>query len=134
MGKRLTYQILASAFRAWQNLQNSGGNPLMHEVKIETIMKKYAPNGLGIDNGIEFSFLESGKNLLVFEFGFHHLDGNGSYVGWSKHKLSVTPDLAFGFNLQFESDYSAIESLDGVDEYLYDLFSYWLKSEIEIDN
>jgi hypothetical protein len=83
-----------------------------------------APSGAGVDTGIRFLEDESKENRLVFAFGFHHMNENGIYDGWTEHKAIVTPSLAFGFDVRITGP-----DRNWIKEYLAETFHYWLDSE-----
>lgn len=74
------------------------------------------PSGSGIDSGMEMVREECTPKKIVFSFGFHHLNENGYYDGWTHHKLIITP--AFGdIDLHITG-----RDRNQVKAYLYDLF------------
>ena len=72
----------------------------IHMDKIEELVNKYLPRGSGFDVGTALHFEESNRNKLVFVTSFHHMDENGYYDGWTDHKIIITPDLVFGYNIK----------------------------------
>ena len=67
---------------------------------IEQLVKDHLPDGSGFNSGTQFILNESNRNKLVFTAPFHHINSGGYYDGWTHHKIIVTPDLCFGFNIK----------------------------------
>ena len=97
-----------------------------HALVIDEVVRT-APHGSGIDAGIQLLHDKSKTDRLVIAFSFHHMDDNGSYDGWTYYELIVTPSLQFGYSLRITG-----RDRNYVKEYLYELFSHWLSSTIEI--
>lgn len=74
------------------------------------------PHGSGIDNGIKFDWEKSNGQKLIFTFGFHHMDENGYYDGWTDHVLTITPSFPFGYDMKISG-----KDRNGIKEYLYSL-------------
>lgn len=66
---------------------------------IEELTSRF-DTGSGFDGKAELILDESHKNKLVFIIPYHHMDEAGYYDGWSKLKVVVTPDLAFGTSIK----------------------------------
>ena len=56
------------------------------------------------------------KNKIVISFGFHHMDENGMYDGWTNHDLIIRPDFD-GFKIKITG-----RDRNCVKDYLYELF------------
>lgn len=96
------YQNIASALVARANCQNSD-NATWAAIWTHRLTKELhdaLPHGSGFDSGVELDLAASTPNKLVLLTGFHHMDDNGCYDGWTHHAVIVTPDLAHGFNLR----------------------------------
>jgi len=95
----------------------------------EEAINKYInllPHGSGIDAGVKFNFDESKPDKLVFSFGFHHMDENGYYDGWSDHKLIITPDLEYGYKIRITG-----KDRNTIKDYLYQLFYEYFYYDIK---
>jgi len=68
----------------------------MHKNCIDDLVLKYLPQGSGFDSGTKLDFSKSTCNKLVFNTSFHHMDDFGSYAGWTEHRVTIKPSLAFG--------------------------------------
>jgi hypothetical protein len=88
-----------------------------HEDAIEEYLE-FLPHGSGIDSGVVFVWKDSKPDKLVFTFGYHHMDENGGYDGWTHHELIITPDLQHGYKIKITG-----KDRNNTKEYLYELFS-----------
>lgn len=89
-------------------------------------LNKELPHGSGIDAGCEIDESRSTKNKIVISFGFHHMDENGMYDGWTNHDLIIRPDFD-GFKIKITG-----RDRNCVKDYLYELFFRELQKEIEL--
>jgi hypothetical protein len=96
------YARISNLFLAHENYLKVNNNEWSYQFtdKINVLVNNFLPYGSGFDQGVTFSVNESNHNKLVFITSFHHMDENGFYCGWSDHKIIVTPDLTFGFNIK----------------------------------
>ena len=93
------------------------------EYRIESLTQSL-PSGSGFDSGTEFLANESSDNKLVFRTEFHHANEHG-YLRWTEHKVVITPDLRFGFDVRVTGrDYRDIK------DYIAEVFTYALDSEV----
>lgn len=116
--QKINLRDLAGIFNAYQNCIKSNNTEWKdkHEAKIETMLEAL-PHGSGIDNGVKFDSQRSTPEKLIFTLGFHHMDENGYYDGWTEHELIVTPSLYFGYYMRITGrDRNEIKS------YLRDVF------------
>lgn len=88
---------------------------------------KNGPSGSGIDSGTHIDLDKSSGEKLVFETAYHHMDEGGCYDGWTTHSVIVTPSLQFVFQLRITG-----RDRNQIKEYLYDVYSNWLREEVEI--
>jgi hypothetical protein len=93
------------------------------EEDILAVVKEYMPSGSGIDNGTKIDLDKSTSEKLVFTFGFHHMNGNGYYTGWSDYKLIVIPSLIFDIKLKISGKDTDLK------EYLHDVYYDALNKE-----
>lgn len=87
-----------------------------HEDAIEAYLQ-LLPYGSGIDAGWTFDWTKSSAYSLHFAFEYHHME-DGSYTGWTKHQLIISPCMEQGYKLRITG-----KNKSGVKEYLYDLIS-----------
>lgn len=115
----INLKTLASKFNAWQNCKASNNKEWedKHEDAIEEMLKAL-PHGSGIDSGMIFLWDKSTPEKLIFNFGFHHMDANGHYDGWTDHTLTITPSLQFGYRMKISG-----HNRNHIKDYLRDLFS-----------
>jgi hypothetical protein len=93
------------------------------EYRIE-VLEQSLPSGAGFNSGTEFLAGESSDNKLVFRTEFHHTSEHGSHLRWTEHKVIVTPDFRFGFDLRVTGrNYRYIK------EYITEVFQCALDSE-----
>lgn len=69
------------------------------EVDIAKFVLEEFPSGSGFDAGTTLDLTVSTPNKLAFMTSFHHME-EGTYTGWTKHEVIVTPDLAFDFRVR----------------------------------
>lgn len=122
------YKRIANLLLAINNCEESGNREWYekHQQSIEEIMGT-APSGSGFDNGTRFIQSESFPNRLLFTFSYHHMNEVGFYTHWSEHRITVTPSLAFGFDMKITKDKAS--NLDR--DYFFETFEFWLNSEVE---
>lgn len=84
------------------------------EHRLEAIFQAL-PSGSGIDAGIQLNDKSTAQKIM-FNFGFHHMNENGYYEGWTEHKLTITPNFG-SFDIRISGT-----NRNGIKEYLYDLF------------
>jgi hypothetical protein len=82
------------------NTPESLNMALKVEELVENMVLEYLPRGSGFDKGTKINWDESNENKLVFETAFHHINERGYYNGWTEHKVIITPNLMFGFNIK----------------------------------
>ena len=112
---RKRYQIIASAVQARINCKERS-NQEWFDRWTKTIEEETAelPSGSGIDSAPKF------------DFGYHHMNENGMYDGWTDHQLVITPSLQFGFHLRITG-----KDRNQVKDYLYETFQYALSEDVD---
>jgi hypothetical protein len=124
--KRKIYEILSVAAQARRNCMNGESITPHWESKWE---KNHLPSGSGFDNGTKVVEDECVANLkLVLSFGYHHMDDNGYYDGWSHHKLIVTPRFD-GINVCLKCALPRKYSL--LKDYILETFEYAITRTID---
>lgn len=83
------------------------------------------PRGSGIDSGCKIDLDRCTAEKIVITFGYHHMDDNGFYDGWTEHTLTVRPSLQHGIDLRISG-----RDRNSAKEYLYDIFSETMHSPI----
>jgi len=83
---------------------------------LENWGRDYLPYGSGFDAGCYVWIEKSTRNKIILLCDFHHMNDVGYYIGWTRHKVIVTPDLAFGFNLRVTG-----ENKRGIKDYIGDV-------------
>jgi len=92
---------------------------------LEWVEKNILPRGSGVDSGTKIKE-NSTSEKIVLSFGFHHMDENGYYDGWTEHQAIITPSLSWSFNLKITG-----KDKRGIKEYLRDLFEQVMSEEWE---
>lgn len=80
------------------------------------------PNGSGFDNGT--LIVEASEKRIVFATGFHHMDDNGFYCGWTQHRVVVRASLSHGFTLYV----SGVNKRD-IKDYISEVFDSLMHEE-----
>lgn len=114
------YSRIANKLVAYDNCVKSGNNEWLvkHERELNELVENYLPIGSGFDNGTKFNWGESNRNKLVFDTAFHHMNEGGYYDGWTEHKVIITPDLLFGFNIKITG-----RNRNDIKEYITQMFN-----------
>ncbi len=86
-------EAIATAIEARQNCIKSGNTEWQDRwlARLNNIAKNRLPSGSGFDNGTTIDMQTSTPVKIVFDTSFHHMDGYGSYDGWTEHEVIVTP-------------------------------------------
>jgi hypothetical protein len=113
------YSRIANLFVAHENCVKSGNKEYedRHANNLEDLVKNYLPRGSGFDAGTKFIWEESNRNKLVFATSFNHMNEGGYYDGWTDHKVIVTPDLLFGYNIKITG-----RNRNDIKEYIHSRF------------
>ena len=124
-------KLIAKIYRLLQARQNclENNNTDWYEKHTDSLISLagFLPHGSGIDNGCKIDINDSNENKIVITFGFHHLNENGYYEGWTDHKLILKPTFD-GFDMKITG-----YNKNQVKDYLYDTFDYCLNEEIEFN-
>ncbi len=121
------YQLFARWSQAQANCDARGNTPWSEKWQnaIDGLMDS-APHGGGFDSGTRFVDFDNGK--LRFETHFHHMNQYGYYDGWTDHTITVSPDLACGFDLTISG-----RNKNDIKGYILDVFSDWLDDTLDAD-
>ena len=94
---RKLYQALAGLVEARLNCVASGNNELLHEYEEQAnnLVRKCMPGGGRFDS-TKVDWNRSMPNKLVLVTAYLQ---PGYHVGWTKHTVTVRPDLRFGYKL-----------------------------------
>lgn len=113
------YQELHAAHMALANCKKSGNDVWAEkwEARIAKIME-FAPSGSGFDSGTQI--FEIMPTAMKFQTSFHHMDGNGSYDGWTEHTVTVRPGFN-GIGISVGG-----KNKNQIKEYIGDVFHEWL--------
>jgi len=127
------YQEIASRLDAMARCASSGKDEwaTKHKERIEWICANQLPHGSGIDMGVKLDWEKSRRDRLVFLIPYHRMDQNGFYAGWYDYTATVTPSLAFEFELKVRT--RGLKSSDApfTREYLSELMHHHLNQEAQ---
>lgn len=114
----INIKSLSSWIQARKNCLTSGNTEWYNkwDDRINEECKKL-PSGSGIDAGMKLLTDDCTDKKIIFSFGYHHMNENGFYDGWTEHRLIITP--AFGdLDLRITG-----RDRYNTKDYLYDLFN-----------
>lgn len=116
--KQINVDKLASAIAAMKRCKESGNDYVdTWQDQIDEACE-HLPSGSGIDSGVKLLIDECRDQKLVFSFGFHHMNENGYYDGWTDHKLIITPEFG-GYKLRITG-----RDRNMIKDYLYEVFNH----------
>jgi hypothetical protein len=118
--KTIASQI-ASLLDAYVRCKASGNADweYTHYQSIQNLLERL-PSGSGIDAGTGIAgemWDAPDHQKLVFVVGFHHMDENGTYDGWTHHRVVVTPTFG-GISVKVVGGHDR----NGIKEYLGELY------------
>lgn len=124
---RPLYRELASLLIAVENCRKAGNNEWLdkHETRIGELCSML-PSGSGIDSGTILDRDRCSPGKLVFTLGFHHMNDNGMYDGWTEHILTVTPSFD-GIDLRFTG-----RNRNDIKDYLHEVYYHALTQNVAI--
>lgn len=96
-----------------------------HRNTLRALVKQHMPSGSGFDSGTKLDEDASTPDKLVFLTSFHHMNDCGMYDGWTEHKVTVTPSLAFGYDLRVSG-----RDRNGIKDYIAETFGHALDTEV----
>jgi hypothetical protein len=129
---RYLYSELANAIQARKNCEAhaarhcDGDSTDWKHIYTQNIhaLEHLLPHGSGIDNGCKVDLDRSHGDRLVIHFGYHHMDSNGMYAGWSEFTAIVTPSFS-GIHIRITG-----RNRNNIKDYLYDTFYDGLRAVI----
>src|SRR5690242_28193 len=91
--QRTLVAAIASAAQARHNcLASNNSEWLDHWTgQLEQYARNELPSGSGIDSGTKIDLDASNDKIVVLTLGYHHMDENGYYDGWTDHTIRVRP-------------------------------------------
>lgn len=130
MTKKL-YQTIASKMDAYHHCLKVNYTEWIgkHEDSILELVHNHMPSGSGIDSGTKILLDESKPDKLVFSFGYHHMNENGYYDGWTEHKAIVTPSFVQGISINITG-----RNRNDIKDYLYQTFEQALNQEVDTES
>ncbi len=118
---------MASLLAAIANCQQSGNTEWeqRHGETLEKLRREYLPSGSGIDSGTKLDLDDSTPEKLVLLVGFHHMDENGFYDGWTHHRIIARPSFVHGITLSISGP-----NRNDIKQYLHEVYSAALAGEV----
>jgi len=85
--KSLAAWIVETA--AWAERAQNNESAQWGDIARDRLAKlvRMLPSGSGIDSGTELISADSSK--IVLSAGFHHMNENGYYDGWTEHRITI---------------------------------------------
>lgn len=122
METRTVYRELAQAIQARRNCIEVGNTEWEHKHSetIRQVVRDLMPSGSGIDSGTKIDLDDSHAARLVLACGYHHMNENGMYDGWTEHRIIVTPSFN-GITIRITG-----RDRNQIKDYLYETFQYAL--------
>lgn len=78
-----------------------------------------APSGSGFDSGTTLGDKSTPKKL-IFNTSYHHMDDDGFYIGWTHHKVIITPSFD-GMDIKVTG-----KNYNDIKDYIGDVFCNWM--------
>jgi hypothetical protein len=90
---------------------------------------KLLPSGSGIDNGTKLVRVRTtpGDELIELQAGFHHMNDQGSYNGWTEHTIRIRPSFS-GLNITISGP-----DRNEIKEYLHDVYFHVMRMRARFD-
>lgn len=82
------------------------------------------PIGSGFDSGCNVILDESRTDKIVISADYHHINDHGYYMGWTHHKVIITPSLSYDFDLRITGPNKRF-----IKDYIVNTFQYILDKE-----
>lgn len=121
------YAELALLVNAIEGCKRNGNEEWRrkHEARAHKLVKEYMPSGSGFDTGTQLDISCSTTNELIFTVGFHHMNPEGFYDGWTSHSVTVKPSLAFGIEIKVGG-----RDRNDIKDYIHEAFHSCLVREV----
>jgi hypothetical protein len=128
MGTEKLYVALSRTILAYRNCFKRGNLDWerKHMDRVLALIKEHMPSGSGFDNGTSLDVDASTEEKLVFSTGYHHMNENGFYDGWTEHKVTVRASLAFGFRLTVSG-----RNRNDIKDYIGEAFHFALSTDVD---
>ncbi|UCC74018.1 MAG: hypothetical protein JSV86_05525 [Gemmatimonadota bacterium] len=122
------YRAMALCLTAYENCLKQNNNTWAdeHLSRLDHLLTNFMPSGSGFDSGTGIDMDESSGEKLVFTTSYHHMDDVGYYVGWSDHKVIVTPSLTYGINVRVTG-----KGRNQIEDYVGDVFRECLTQQLD---
>lgn len=127
--KKKLIEHIASLIAARQNCLN-GDNlewAYRHGDKLREIEKNHLVSGSGFDSGCEIIEDLSTQDKIIIKTSFHHMNEDGFYTHWTKHKITITPSFIGGIDTKVSG-----KNDNDIKEYIHETLHYDLTREVEL--
>ena len=89
-----------------------------NEDRVKEIMQG-APYGSGFDANTALDDKSTPKKL-IFNTSYHHMNDAGYYIGWTHHKVIITPSFG-GMDIKVTG-----KNYNNIKDYIEDVFCNWM--------
>jgi hypothetical protein len=96
--------------------------------RLAALAREHLPSGSGFDNGTTLDLDASRLDRLIFATAFHHMDDNGSYCGWTEHRVVVSPSFV-GIELKVTG-----RDKRGIKDYIGEVFADMLRAPVRLSD
>ena len=94
MAQKTLIQNIASACGARKRCAERDASAMVQRWdRLLKCMSEALPSGAGFDNGTRINVELSGDDVVVLETSFHHMNDQGSYIGWTDHTVTIQPSF-----------------------------------------
>ena len=125
---------------AIDNCERSGNTEWLakHRASLRALCK-LLPSGSGIDNGTKLVAIQAKPERIELSCGFHHMNDQGSYDGWTEHTIRITPSFD-GINITISG-----RDRNQIKDHLHEVFSCamrervhfldgrWVSTDVQLD-
>lgn len=129
MSKKYVYQVIASLVIAIKNCARDGNEEWqrMHTERLYEVVNSMMPSGSGFDMGTQIDIEKSSDVKLVFYVNYHHMNDGGFYDGWTRHTVTVRPNLALEIEVMVSG-----KNKNDIKEYIGEVFHTALTDETDV--
>ena len=93
---------------------------------LDNIFANIMPSGSGFDAGTKM--VRASDREIVMSAGFHHMNENGYYDGWTEHTIRARATFG-GFDITVSG-----RDRNGIKDYIADTFHFALSARVRFDS
>jgi len=114
---------------AIENCKCSGNSEWLarHSANLKKLYQRL-PSGSGIDNGTTVHEISTTPERITLSCSFHHMNDQGSYDGWTEHRIYVTPSFS-GLNVRVTG-----RDRNDIKDYLGEIYMHCMTERVIYDN